>query len=30
MVAPEPQFVFHNFKGGSTAGGEKIAVAADN
>jgi len=20
MVAPEPQFVFHNFKGGSAAG----------
>jgi hypothetical protein len=30
MVAPEPQFVFHNFKGGSAAGGEKNAVAADN
>jgi hypothetical protein len=30
MVAPEPQFVFHNFKGGSAAEGEKNAVAADN
>ena len=30
MVAPEHKFVFHNFKGGSAAGGEKNAVAADN
>ena len=30
MVAPEPQFVFHNFKGASAAGAGKSAVAADN
>jgi hypothetical protein len=29
MAAPEPQFVFHNFKGVSAAGGGKSSAAAD-
>ncbi len=29
MVAPEPQFVFHQFKGASAAGGGKSPAAAD-
>ena len=29
MAAPEPQFVFHNFKGASAAGGGKGPAAAD-
>ena len=29
MAAPEPQFVFHNFKGASAAGGGKSPAAAD-
>jgi hypothetical protein len=29
MAAPEPQFVFHNFKGVSAAGGGKSPAAAD-
>jgi hypothetical protein len=29
MAAPEPQFVFHNFKGVSAAAGGKSSAAAD-